>query len=395
MIQPIIRYPGMEYLEEYKRLTHDMYSGINTVIFGTYYQLNNDETTFDPNYQQTYRKQGDLSGRKFNKIHNVPMMQVKEVGPVNLNSAESGVNYMTEAQTTIVIDPIIGLEPHIGDYLMFNISGDLEGWEVANISKSGTFNHTYHQCEIKPYRFRPEFEDVNIFEEFIFIEYPKQIYSLDDGENYAKALNRLTKVITFLNREDNYNDNLGYHVAREVNCFPQLETLLATHKKIAPPTKIYLGENYETEVSTGSVVMLWCMTGAFESDATYMDRVTATSKATRINERLSIWNKYNELLLDSSGSFALSSYFYDDATDFDAATAYMKDCLSKGAYTQYSDSNNSSIGKLADEIMKFYYEGIEIYSEEMLCTNLFEAVVEYCQILKEMAQVIKRSVVLM
>ena len=388
-MQPIIR--NNHYVEEYKRLVYSMYAPTNTVIWGTYYQLDNVNTVYDPNYNSTYHKQGELSGRKYNRIYNMPVLFVKDATPVTLGSSESGLNF-ADLQTTIVIDSICGLTPHIGDLIVFDISGDYSNWEIVNISKSASFDVVYNMCDIKPIRFRPEFEKYNLNEDFTFIEYAKQIYLKEDGDNYSRGLKRLNKVIEFLNSDINYNSNVGYHIVGNKNCFPQFETLLYTHDKVAPPVTIYLGEDYGAEVPKNSVLMLWCMPDQFSNpEEKLIKRIRITNKF--YNKKITLWDYYREWILDYHGNASLSSMFYTDSSNFDSATQYLIDSINSETYTEHTDLE-SSIGKLANEIVQFRHSTIEQYEEERLSTNLLEAVIEYCQVCKELLAIESNAVIL-
>lgn len=389
-MQPIIR--NNHYVEEYKKLVYDMYSRVNTVIWGTYYQLDNTETTYDPNYKGTYHEQGELSGRKFNKIHNMPLLFAKDATPVALSSSESGLNF-GDIQTSIVIDSICGLTPHVGDLLSFSISGEYASWKVINVSKSAGFDVVYTMCDIKPFRFREDFSEYNINKEFMYVEYAKQIYYLNDGINYSKGLTRLNNVISFLNDPANYNDNISYHIAASRQCFPQFETILSAHDTIAPPVKIYLGENFNVDIPKNSILMLWCMFQEYDNSKPLIRRINKSNRSMVKNPKVLLWDKYNEWLLQYDGTTVLGAIFYSDLTNFDNATQFLLDNIESVEYNEY-ENPTSSIEKLADEILKFKFGMIEEYSEIQLSTNLLEAVIEYCQILKELLIVEQRSVIL-
>ena len=71
-MQPIIRLTN--YLEEYKRLTYDYYAKTHNIVYSTYYQLNPETTQYDPHYLATYHKTGEYSGRRYRKIHLMPLI---------------------------------------------------------------------------------------------------------------------------------------------------------------------------------------------------------------------------------------------------------------------------------------------------------------------------------
>ena len=164
----------------------------------------------------TYRSDGKLTGLKYSKIHNLAVLFGQNATPHALNSSEQGLNFMDQ-RTSIVIDTICGLNPHPGDRVIFKISNDYSTWVVNNVSKSGTFDITYNQCELKQEMFNYNFEKENVLDqEYMYDEFTKRIYTMPNASNYQRNIVRLNEVIDFLNNDDNYHDNIGYHFINNV-----------------------------------------------------------------------------------------------------------------------------------------------------------------------------------
>lgn len=392
--QVIIR--RRDYIEEYKKLVYEQYAKEHIVIECTYYHLDKDESVYDQNYMSTYRSDGKLTGLKYSKIHHLAVLFGQNATPHPLNSSEQGLNFMDQ-RTSIVIDTVCGLNPHPGDRVIFKISNDYSTWVVSNVSKSGTFDTTYNQCELKQEMFNYNFEKENVLDqEYMYDEFTKRIYSLSNANNYERNIVRLNEVIDFLNNDDNYHDNIGYHFIGNV-AFPQLETIVATHDKISPPLKILLNEGFDVEIPTNSIFTLWTMISNFDTKADLLDKAYTTAKDNVLNPKVNLWSGYNEALIGKAGA-PVSTYFYGkDKDDFNAATEYLQKCAKGNKYykTFIKKHPDSAICKLADEIAQFNFtDNTMVYPEHMISTNLFEAMVEYCQINKELLDIENSKVVL-
>lgn len=392
--QTIIR--RRDYVEEYKKLTYEQYAKEHIVIDCTYYHLDKDESVYDQNYMSSYRPDGKLTGLKYSKIHNLAVLFSQNATPHALNSSEQGLNFMDQ-QTSIVIDTVCGLKPHPGDRVIFKISNDYSTWVVSNVTKSGTFDITYYQCQLKQEMFNYNFETENVLtQEYQYDEFTKKIYSVFDAENYERNITRLNKVIDYLNSDDNYHDNIGYHFYNSL-AFPQLETIVATHDKISPPLKILLNEGFDVEIPLNSIFILWTMITKFDNAHKIMNKISTVSKDSVVNPKVNLWKGYSEALVSKSGTPVGKLFYGNKAKEFNAATNFLLDCQKEDKYDtslirQYP---NSSICNLADEIAEYNYSGNPmVYPDSMFATNLFEAMVEYCQINKELLDIENHKVIL-
>lgn len=345
----------------------------------------------------TYRSDGKLTGLKYSKIHNLAVLFGQNATPHPLNSSEQGLNFMDQ-RTSIVIDTVCGLNPHPGDRVIFKISNDYSTWVVSNVSKSGTFDITYNQCELKQEMFNFNFEKENVLDqEYMYDEFTKKIYSLDNANNYQRNIVRLNEVIDYLNNDDNYHDNIGYHFINNI-AFPQLETIVATHDKISPPLKMLLNEGFDIDTPANSIFMLWTMIQNFDSKQPLLSNAYTTSKSDVVNPKVNLWSGYSEALVGKAGA-PVSTYFYGkNKEDFESATEYLQKCANSNKYYKsfIKKHHDSAICKLADEIAQFRFTNNKmVYPEHMVSTNLFEAMVEYCQINKELLDIENSKVTLL
>lgn len=358
--------------------------------------MDKDKSVYDPNYMDTYRPDGKLTGLKYSKIHELAVLFTQNATPHALNSSDHGLNFMDQ-QTSIVIDTVCGLHPHPGDRVIFKISNDYSTWVVSNVTKSGTFDVTYYQCQLKQELFNYNFEKENVLsQEYQYDEFTKRIYSIHNAENYERNITRLNKVIDFLNNDDNYHDNIGYHFYNGM-AFPQLETIVSTHEKISPPLKILLNEGFDVDIPLNSIFILWTMITQFDNSKKMLSKVSTTAKDSVVNPKVNLWNGYSEALVGRTGTSVSTLFYGKDSKVFKEATNFLLDCVNTKSYntTLINKYPDTPICKLANEIAEYSFSSNPmLYPDTMVSTNLFEAMVEYCQINKELLDIENSKVIL-
>jgi len=334
---------------------------------------------YDPNYVSTYRKSGALSGRKFNKIHLLPVSFAQQVVPEG-DASEKGITSVYNTMGAVVIDPSCGVIPHIGDILRFDLEGDYSTWEVVERSNSGTFESPYWKCIIKQTRLFSNFED-QVIAEYMYVEYAKHIFTVSNAVNYIKLITRLDEIVMYLNTSA-YQHNLDYHLfgPLDKDCFPEIETMLATHSStMATAGNLLVGVKSET-VHDDSIINVLCMPTLF--DSTHVPIYTFIPTDTTINPRCWIWRQYNEFVTDSEGTVDLFDMLYgDDAIVLkNAVTAFI-------SYLNGSDYEQTETAVLIDLMNESvdFLEGVWDYvTDTMMASNSFEAVVEYCIVSKKL-----------
>lgn len=430
-MQPIIRLTN--YIEEYKDLVYKYYSKVNNIVYATYYQLDHTETTYDPHYVATYHKTGEYSGRKYNKIHTTPLILIQQVLPI-LDGSERGVTYENTI-TAFSIDPSVGLAPHVGDIIEFKISEDYAIWEVTNIELSSTLEKPYYRCSVRLINRRSNFDD-QIIHEYMYIEYAKKIYNLEDAINFIYLMSRHTQLVHFLNSKNCYNHNLAYHIYKN-RCFPELETILSTLESLTPVGNIFMIHDYKTEVHPQSIFMLLCLPKLY--DISKEPLLTYKYPNNKINKRLDVYIRYQEYITSDDivlvpipkenlqnqkldghvspyikyhllyGAKRINSFgFHDrtfdldtpleettehivygelwadqlfDTTNIEFFTLLLYDYLKDpdtfmNTYTDPVD--DSIIANLVDEWILYLHTNIEAYRyENKIATNLLEAVIEF------------------
>ncbi len=386
-MQPIIRIT--DYIEEYKTLVHDYYAKVNNIVYATYYQLNQNTTQYDPHYLQTYHKTGEYSGRKYKKIHMLPLSTIQQVLP-SMDAAERGVSFSYNTITAFTIDSSVNVVPHVGDIVCFNINGDYITWEVTNVEFSGPLDKPYYRCSIKQTRLREGFDD-QIDMEYMYVEYSKCVYSIKDATNFVYLMSRFTDLVHFLNSNACYNHNLAYHTFNK-NCFPEIENILNTLESLTPVGTLFMSHNYSNVIiNQQSVLMLLCLPKVY--NITEDPIFTFTLQNEKINPRAYIYIHYKEYITDASGSIHINDILENSLIE-DRALLLL-DFLRNNNETYmetYSKPSDDVFTNLIDEWIQFIYtEECTYVSENKTATNMFEGVIEYCIISNKLISLLNKG----
>lgn len=381
-MQPTIRLT--DYVAEYQKLVYDDYSEWNNTILATYYKLDAENTVYDENYIDTYRITGDKSGRKWKKIHLLPIGYIQQVMP-SLSSSEYGVNFSQDTETAVTIDSSVKLKPKPGDLLHFQIDGDYVYWQITNIERSGPLEKAFFRCTVEQIRPRTNWEDYNIQGEYIYIEYLKDILPLVQGYNFVKLLNRLESLITFLNK-DLFHKNICVHINNNKNSFPEMDFILNSYNTIIPPNMTLISEKYVNELSDTSVLNLLFLPNLFQPtfEINYM------FKRTYNNPRIKLFKDFKEYVSDLEGDLDIIEDFYpNDYTKVKEVIELFKESLFN-TNTDISLYPEIAITNLLQEFLDFLKMGnpAEEMSEELsshISTNLLEAVLEFCLVSRKIS----------
>jgi len=138
------------YLEEYIRLTHDVYSKAHPAVFCDYYSLDQVNSIYDENYISSYQDIGDLSGLRWNKVSLYPVF-FGEGSPPALNASEKGTTREDAIRPTVVVPNTGYIEPKILDYLVFtNLQGESLIYKVINIDYTMPNKRCAYKLQLGP-----------------------------------------------------------------------------------------------------------------------------------------------------------------------------------------------------------------------------------------------------
>lgn len=392
-MQPIIRLT--DYIEEYKNLVYEYYSKTGNIIYTTYYQLDIINTKYDENYRETYRKYGELSGRKWKKIHLMPVMFTQQILPV-MDAGEKGLTFANNTISTITVDPSTGLTPHVGDIVFFNISGDYSIMEVTNLEISGTLENPYFKCTLETTKIKGNPDKVlgkAVTEEYIYIEYAKSISPFNLGKQYFTLLNRLNQVIDFLNLKY-YDHNTACHLMT-INSvkynFIEFETILSSYESIKPPTSILLSEPYKLDINENGIPFLLCTPFSYNSDT-----VCYTMTNSLINPRKQLYIHYEEYNTSLNGSIDIIDLVYpENSSDLKAyIDTFIHSLHKKNIVLDQPTDNDTKLHHLIYEWYLLLNNNIIDYSDKMISENMIEAIIEYCIVSKKIIDIGNNGVVL-
>lgn len=390
-MQPTIRLT--DYVAEYQKLVYDDYAEWNNTILATYYKLDAENTVYDENYIDTYRITGDKSGRKWKKIHLLPIGYIQQVMP-NISSSEYGVNFAKDTETAITIDSSVNLKPMPGDILHFQIEGDYIYWQINNIERSGPLEKAFYRCTVEQMRPRNKWEDYNVQGEYIYVEYLKSILPLTQGYNFIKLLNRLESLIKYLNK-DLFHKNLCVHINDNKNSFPEMDFILNSYNTIVPPNMTLISEKYVTALSDTSVLNLLFLPNLF--DESY--EINYMFKRTYNNPRIKLFKDLKEYTSDLEGDLDIIKEFYP--SDFEK----VKEVISLFKDSLFNTNTNIllypeiTLVVLLQEFLDYLKstDPLEEITEELsshIATNLLEAVLEFCLISRKISLLSEINIVM-
>lgn len=378
-MQPIIRLT--DYIEEYKRLSYEYYPQAYNIVYVTYYQLDFGSTKYDPHYLETYHKTGNMSARKWNKIYSTPVTFAETVTS-NMNADEHGVFRFRENEMNIVIDPIIGLEPHVGDYVLFDISGDIGSWVVSNVEYTGTLENPHYKCKLNQERLRSDaFREDAINSENVYIEYLKKIYEYETGLLYLNLLHRQVNVIKYLNKF--YNHNLCAHVF-DNKFFIELESIIYDYSPANVPIEMIGKEKYDVTHKAGSIITLLTL------PQVYKGPLCSTFTDSKINPRTHYYRGYTELYNDDDGENEFFDMFYTN----DTLNQTNVNIFEQNIENKTNDPLNLStlLGELLDEYQRLLQGDLLTERLNSEYNNIIEACIDYCMTTNKLMLLSDRSV---
>lgn len=182
------------YIEEYQRLILDFYSKVHTAFLVTYYSLDSTATIWDNELLMSgsYEKIGNFSGIKWKRIILLPVFFIEEIS-TQFDGQEIG--YIKENFTSFVIPSSYGLIPKPNDIIKLeqsylrSVNDTYPLFIVTGLEKSSNTDKTFWKIRVEVEQSRTKNEiDQQVTESFVFLEYFKRIYSIEDAEFIIKLL---------------------------------------------------------------------------------------------------------------------------------------------------------------------------------------------------------------
>jgi len=200
-----------EYVHEYQRLLYEYYSKSVVRFLVTYYNLNVDETIWEDEdvFGGAYEDVGEYSGIKRNKILLLPVYYPEEI-----NTAFDGedIGYNKNTETTIVIPSTYGFKPYPHDILKFEQSflrptnDTYPLYEVTGVEIHPNTDRRYWRLKCQVFQSETlQSVDAQVVNTYSFVEYSKQIHTLEDAQFISRLLYKDSLLRPVL--KDNLFDN--------------------------------------------------------------------------------------------------------------------------------------------------------------------------------------------
>ena len=183
-----------DYVHEYQNLLYDFYADHVVRFLVTYYNINTEETIWEDTdvFGGPYEWTGDLSGIKRNKILVLPVYFTEEVTTA-FDGGEEGYN--KDNETTFVFPSTYGFTPFPQDIIKLEQeylrpNNDVYPiFVVKGVEISANTDKRYWKLKVEVFQSETlQSVDDQVVNTFAYVEYDKQIHTIDDAEFMARLL---------------------------------------------------------------------------------------------------------------------------------------------------------------------------------------------------------------
>jgi len=185
-----------DYIHEYQDLIYNFYSKHAVAFLTTYYNLDVPDTVWDDEllFGGPYEFTGDLSGVKRNKILLLPVYFIEDVTTA-FDGQETGYN--KENITSLVIPSSYGFIPYANDIIKLEqeylrpVNDTYPVFQVSGVEISVNTDRRFWKLKIETMQsVGLEEVEAQVDNVYSFVDYDKNIHSLEDSEFIAKLLNK-------------------------------------------------------------------------------------------------------------------------------------------------------------------------------------------------------------
>lgn len=203
------------YIHEYQNLVYNYYSKHAIAFLVTYYNLNICETVWDDENLMggSYEPTGDLSGIKRNKILMLPVFYIEEVTTV---FDAQDIGYVKENETSFVIPSTYNFTPYPNDIIKLeqdylNPTNDTYPlYVVTGVEIQPNTQRRFWKIRCRMFQSENLVSvDAQVENTYSFVEYDKQIHTLDDAQFMTKLLYKHS--ILKPNLETLYDKRSGFY----------------------------------------------------------------------------------------------------------------------------------------------------------------------------------------
>lgn len=197
------------YSSDYFHVAYERYVSTYPAFPINYYAVDTNNTIWEDDKFRggSYEKTdvGELSGKKFKKIYELPIFQLSSIQP-SMDSGDMGITTRNSLQGTFLIPQIYGLKPTMHDVVDLNFSFKNNGSpsKVLYIISNVEFAHhgdefNIFKCEIQVAHFEKTDIEKQLSELWRFYEPSKSILPLTNTSILYKMISRSEQVSTNLN----------------------------------------------------------------------------------------------------------------------------------------------------------------------------------------------------
>ena len=241
------------YIQDYVRLTHEIYPSFITKINTNYYCLNLKASNINDDFQAFYK---DITnpehGGKYDIIYNLPVHLVTNSAIVN-TAGEKGITNIESSRITCNIDAFINITPKEGDLIVFNNNiNNSVIYRVINIETSSMLRKPYSKLNIE---FVPNL-NVDKMRNFIiseraFLTNYHYILGKGDALLIIDLQSKVDRYIEYFN--EIYDHKIDGHVDNDHRVFLEFERafneMLDTYKQHTQLLKIHRSHLHDNLLS--------------------------------------------------------------------------------------------------------------------------------------------------
>jgi hypothetical protein len=220
------------YSKDFLRLVYKYYADCGISYVGTYYSLNIPVSTTDLSILDggSYELTGNMSGLMWNRIFMFPLYNIEYISNV-FNAEERGFGKFDQI-SSFNFPTIYGIKPQPHDHILFEetiLNDDTDEYflgvddnkhnpltpiyQVVNFEKATNTPVSFWKCNIKISHRKEKDFDNHIYQNYVFIDQQKRIYSSDIGTRLLDLINKNGT----LNINNYYKENIGYYFLNKDN----------------------------------------------------------------------------------------------------------------------------------------------------------------------------------
>ena len=212
-----------DYIQEYIRLSHNIYPTFFSKVNVTYYSLNIEQSNFDKEFRDTYKQPNNIEhGGKYDCIYNLPVYLTTH-NSISENANEKGISTIESTDINCLIDPLINIIPKDRDMLSFNVGLQNDViYTITNLELSSTISKPYTKLSLRAFpNLNTEKMKMFICSQNGFIPEYHYIFNQKEVFTILQLQKIIKEYIEYFN--DIYNTTLDAHINQDSKVFLEFE----------------------------------------------------------------------------------------------------------------------------------------------------------------------------